>query len=228
MICVPSTRKGDDLKTAEMIKHDVEQELHWEPSICATKIGVSVNEGVVELNGHVGSLFEKWAAERAAQRVANVTSVASEIIVDLPFESERTDEDIALAGSNQLNWNSQVPSTIKLTVTKGWVTLQGIAEWQYQIEEATRVVRSLRGVKAVSSEIELKPLVSAMGVKSKIEDALKRDAQIEAKDISVETTGSLVTLRGHVRSWREREDAEHAAFAAPGVGSVSNLLTVAY
>ena len=216
------------MKTAETIKNNVEQELRWEPSVCATKIGVSVNEGVVELDGHVGSLYEKWAAERAALRVVDVTSVASEIIVDLPFESERTDEDIASAAANHLNWNSQVPDTIKLKVSKGWVTLQGAAEWQYQKEEAARAVRSLRGVKAVLNEIELKPTVSTTGVKIKIEDALKRDAQIEAKDITVETSGAMVTLRGRVHSWREHDDAEHAAFSAPGVGSVPNLLTVSY
>ena len=216
------------MKTAETIKNNVEQELRWEPSVCATKIGVSVNEGVVELDGHVGSLYEKWAAERAALRVVDVTSVASEIIVDLPFESERSDEDIASAAANHLTWNSQVPDTIKLKVSNGWITLQGTAEWQYQKEEAARAVRSLRGVKAVSNEIELKPTVHTTDIKVKIEDALKRDAQIEAKDIAVETSGALVTLRGRVHSWREYDDAERAAFSAPGVGSVSNLLTVSY
>ena len=196
--------------------------------MCATKIGVSVNNGVVELDGHVGSLFEKWAAERAALRVADVTSVASEIIVDLPFESERTDEDIASAAANHLNWNSQVPATVKISVSNGWITLQGTAEWQFQKEEAARSVRSLRGVKAVSNDIALKPTVSPEGLKVTIEEALKRDAQIEAKDITVETSGALVILRGHVHSWREHDDAEHAAFSAPGVGSVSNLLTVSY
>jgi osmotically-inducible protein OsmY len=216
------------VKTAETIKNNVEQELRWEPSVCATKIGVSVDEGVVELDGHVGSLYEKWAAERAALRVVDVTSVASEIIVDLPFESERSDEDIASAAANHLTWNSQVPDTIKLKVSNGWITLQGTAEWQYQKEEAARAVRSLRGVKAVSNEIELKPTVHTTDIKVKIEDALKRDAQIEAKDIAVETSGALVTLRGRVHSWREYDDAERAAFSAPGVGSVSNLLTVSY
>ena len=195
------------MKTAETIKNNVEQELGWEPSVCATKIGVSVNNGVVELDGHVGSLYEKWAAERAALRVVDVTSVASEIVVDLPFESERTDEDIASAAANHLSWNSQVPDTIKASVSHGWITLQGAAEWQYQKEEAARAVRSLRGVKAVLNEIELKPTVSSMGVKIKIEDALKRDAQIEAKDITVETSGNMVRLRGHVHTWNEREDA---------------------
>ena len=216
------------MKTAEMIKTDVEQELRWEPSVCATKIGVSVNAGVVELDGHVGSVYEKWAAERAALRVANVTAVASEIIVDLPFESERTDEDIASAASSHFTWNHLVPDTIKLTVSKGRVTLLGNAEWHYQKEEAERVVRSLRGVKFVINEIELKPTASAAGVKIKIEDALKRDAVIEAKNVTVETSGNAFTLTGHVHSWKEREDAEYAAFAAPGVSSVSNLLTIRY
>ena len=216
------------MKTAETIKNNVEKELRWEPSVCATKIGVSVNNGVVELDGHVGSLYEKWAAERAALRVVDVTSVASEIIVDLPFESERTDEDIASAAANHLNWNSQVPDNIKVKVSNGWITLQGTAEWQYQKEEAARAVRSLRGVKAVLNEIELKPTVSTTDIKIKIEDALERDAQIEAKDITVETSGALVTLRGRVHSWREHDYAEHAAFSAPGVGGVSNLLTVSY
>jgi len=216
------------MKTAEMIKTDVEQELRWEPSVCATKIGVSVNAGVVELDGHVGSVYEKWAAERAALRVANVTAVASEIIVDLPFESERTDEDIASAASSHFTWNHLVPDTIKLTVSKGRVTLLGNAEWHYQKEEAERVVRSLRGVKFVMNDIVLKPTASAAGVKIKIEDALKRDAVIEAKNVTVETSGNAVTLTGHVHSWKEREDAEYAAFAAPGVSSVSNLLTIRY
>ena len=216
------------MRTAEAIKEDVEQKLRWEPSVCATKIGVSVNNGVVELDGHVGSLYEKWAAERAALRVVNVTSVASEIIVDLPFESERTDEDIASAAGNILIWNFLVPDTIKATVSEGWVTLVGTAEWQFQKEEAARAIRSLRGVISVVNEVELKPTVSAAGVKIKIEDALKRDAQIESKDITVETSGTMVTLRGRVHSWRERNDAEHAAFAAPGVSGVSNLITIAY
>jgi len=113
-------------------------------------------------------------------------------------------------------------------VSKGRVTLQGNAEWHYQKEEAERVVRSLRGVKFVINEIELKPTASAAGVKIKIEDALKRDAVIEAKNVTVETSGNAVTLTGHVHSWKEREDAEYAAFAAPGVSSVSNLLTIRY
>jgi osmotically-inducible protein OsmY len=210
------------------LKNDVEQELRWEPSVCADKIGVSVNKGVVELDGHVGSFYEKWAAERAALRVFNVTAVASEIVVDLPFESKRSDEDIALAASNQLTWNFQTPKTIKAMVANGWVTLTGTAEWQYQRVEAERVVRSLLGVKNVVNEIVLTPKATAVEVKLKIENAFKRDAQIDSDKISVEAVGNMVTLRGKVHSWTEREDAEYAAFAAPGVASVSNLIEVNY
>ena len=175
-----------------------------------------------------GSWYEKWAAERAALRVVNVTSIASEIIVDLPFASERPDEDIARAATNNLTWNLQVPDTIKVKVDHGWVTLQGVAEWQFQREEAERVVRSLHGVKAVVNQIELKPKVSAAGVKIKIENALKRDAQIDSDNITVEAAGNIVTLSGHVHSWTERQDAEHAAFGAPGVASVKNFITISH
>jgi len=146
---------------------------------------------------------------------------------DKPFDHECTRFAVGEC-INHLNWNLQVPNTIKLAVSKGLVTLQGTAAWQYQKEETARVVRSLRGGKEVSDGIALKPTLSAVGVKIKIEEALKRDAQIEAKDIAVDAVGNAVTLRGHVHSLREREDAEHAAFAAPGVGRVNNLLTVTF
>lgn len=216
------------MNMAETLRNDVEQELRWDPSVCAEKIGVSVNDGVVELDGHVGSLFQKWAAERAALRVVNVTSVASEIIVDLPVDDARSDADIAYAAASHLTWNTQTPDTIKVTVSDGWVTLTGTAEWHFQKEEAERVIRSLSGVTAVVNEIELKPKANALNVKIKIEDALRRDAQIDSNTITVETAGASVTLRGSVHSWRERKDAEHAAFGAPGVASVVNLLTVAF
>jgi osmotically-inducible protein OsmY len=202
--------------------------LRWEPSVHAEQIGVSVKNGVVELDGHVGSFYEKWGAERAALRVANVKSIASEITVDLSSTSARTDEDIARAATNQLTWNYSVPDTIKVKVADGWVSLHGSAEWQYQREEAARVIRPLLGVKGISNEIQLKPKVSAMGVKDKIEEALKRDAQIDSDNITVEAAGNIVTLRGSVHSWRERQDAEHAAFAAPGVASVANLIEIGY
>jgi len=214
------------MKSAQLLQHDVEEALLFEPSVRAEKIGVSVNNGVVELDGHVDSFYEKWAVEDAALRVANVSSIASEIIVDLPFDSKRTDEDIALAATNQLTWNIQVPDTIKIMVADGQVTLEGTAQWRYQKQEAERCLRSLLGVRNVINEIEIKPKVSVADVKAKIEDALKRDAQIESDQIYVETSGNTVTLRGSVGSWSQRRDAEHAAFDAPGVAYVQNLIEI--
>ena len=214
------------MKNDEQLKSDVEQELRWEPSVRAEQIGVSVKNGVVELDGHVDSYYEKWAAERAAMRVSNAKAVASEIKVELPSSATRTDEDIARTAVNHLEWNSSVPDTVKVQVTEGCVMLKGTTEWQYQREEAERAVRPLKGVKWVSNEITVTPKVSAVDVKVKIENALKRNAETDAKHITVETSDGNVTLRGYVSSWSEREEAEHAAWAAPGVTKVNDLILI--
>ncbi|HXI39323.1 MAG TPA: BON domain-containing protein [Bryobacteraceae bacterium] len=214
------------MKNDVHLKNDVEQELRWDPSVHAEQIGVSVKNGVVELDGHVDSYYEKWAAERVVMRVAAVKAVASELKVELPASGSRTDEDIARTAMNHLEWNYSVPGTVKVKVTKGSVTLQGTAEWQYQREEAERAVRSLMGVKGVFNEITLKPRVSAERVKAKIEEALKRNAEIDASHIRVETSNGTVILHGDVRSWAEREEAERAAYAAPGVTKVEDQITI--
>ena len=181
----------------------------------------------MELDGHVSSYYEKWGAERAAMRVAGVRSIASEIKVDLPGEGALTDEDIARTAAEHLTTILLVPETVKVKVTEGVVTLSGIVNWQYQSDEAERVVRPLKGVKVVVNDINVKPAVNTAVVKADIQDALKRNAAIDSSNITVETFGSTVTLRGQVRSWAEREQAEDAAWNAPGVSEVKNDITIA-
>ena len=215
-------------RTAEQLQIDVEQELRWEPSVHSEQIGVSVRNGVVELDGHVSSFYEKWGAERAASRVSNASAIASEIIVDIPVGDVRSDEDIAVNGNNQMEWNSLIPDTVKLKVSDGWVTINGTAEWQYQRDEAQRIFGSLLGVKGVTNEIQLKPKLTATDIRVKLEEALRRDAQLEWQSIEVQALGGAVTLRGHVHSWIQYQEAEHVAFRSPGVSSVTNLLEIRY
>lgn len=209
------------------IQQDVLAELKWEAQLQPNEIGVTVKDGVVTLTGYVDSYLKKWAAEDAAHRVRGVTAVANDIEVRLPSTSERTDADIAAAAVRALEWDAFLDvDNIQVTVSKGWVTLQGEVEWQYQKEDAERVVRRLTGVKGVTNAITVKPKLSAHELKEKIEDALVRNAQIDAEHIRVETQGSKVILKGTVHSWAEREAAARAAWSAPGVTSVENQITV--
>ena len=210
------------------IKKEVEAELQWEPSLNAASIGVAVKDGIVTLTGRVSSYAEKMAAARAAARVSGVKAVANDIEIRLLPSDERTDEDIARAVANALAWNTSVPADgIKALVSDGWVTLEGAVEWYYQKEAAERAVRYLRGVKGVSNNIVVKPTVSANVVKAQIEAALKRSAELDAQRITVETRGDTVILRGTVRSWAERQEAERAAWATPGVAVLENHITIA-
>lgn len=214
------------MKTDKELRKDVEEELIWEPRVQEEQIGVSAKDGVVELDGEVGSYAEKVAAERAAMRVAGVQAVASEIkVVPTPANS-RSDEDIARAAMHGLNWNYSVPLGIKVQVSDGWVTLQGEVEWQFQRDEAEHTVRVLSGVKGVIDDIVLKAKANAADVKAKIEKAFKRSAAVDASNIRVETFNGEVTLSGKVRSWAEREEAENATWAAPGVTRVQDTITV--
>jgi osmotically-inducible protein OsmY len=200
-------------------------ELRWDPSVPATEIGVVVKDGVVTLTGTVDTYMKKWRAEEVAHRVNGVIAVANEIQVR--SIGERTDSDIAAAALHALSWNSTIPQgKVHVTVDKGWITLKGDVEWQYQRQEAERVVRRLLGVKGVSNLITVKPAATPSDLKRKIEDALVRNAQVDAERITVEVRGNKAVLKGKVRSWAEREEAERVAWLAPGITSVDNQISL--
>jgi len=214
--------------TDKEIQQAVLRELEWEPQVKSTEIGVAVKDGIVTLTGFVDSYSKKYHAERAAQRVFGVKAVVNDLEVKLPFSMERTDEDIARAAVQALESRITVPEDkIKVTVRNGWITLEGDVEWKFQREAAESAVRHLAGVKGVTDLITIKARVSPANVKAKIEDALKRTIEEDAKRITVETTNSTVILRGTVHSWFERQEAERAAWRAPGVTKVEDLITVA-
>jgi osmotically-inducible protein OsmY len=215
------------MKSDFELKDDVERELIWEPAVNATHIGVTVKNYIVTLTGHVPSYAEKYAAERAAKRVYGVKAVANELDVKLPGSSKRTDEDIAAACIGALRAHASVPEDkLKVVVNNGWVTLEGQVEWQYQRIAAENAVRYLTGVTGVSNNIKVTTQATASEVKDKIEQALKRSAEVDARRISVEATDGKVILRGNVRSWAEKDEAQRAAWAAPGVTAVDNEISV--
>jgi osmotically-inducible protein OsmY len=218
-----------ETRTDAQIQADVLAELKWEPRVQPNEIGVIVKDGVVTLTGTVDSYTKRWAAEDAAHRVRGVKAVANDIEVRLSKGDERTDADIAAAAVRALEWDAFVPiDKLDVTVSKGWVTLKGEVEWQYQKDDAERVVRRLVGVKGVTNLIALKSRPTPAEVKKKIEEALLRTAIDDAKRITVEVVGSKVILKGTVRSWAEKEEAARQAWAAPGVTSVDNQITISF
>lgn len=213
--------------TDRELQEHVQQALDWEPSIDPAEIGVSVDDGVVTLRGDVKTYAEKAAAERVALGLFSVKAVANDLNVRLHDGQQRTDTDIAQAVVAALRWNTFVPDEqVSVAVSNGWVTLKGHVEWEYQRAAAASAIRYLSGVRGVSNTISVKPQVSVPDVKAKIEAALRRSAEVDARRINVAVADGKVTLTGNVHSWFERNEARQAAWAAPGVREVEDHIAV--
>jgi len=219
--------KTNDLKTDAELKADVIEALKWEPSIEVEEIEVAARHGIVTLMGSVPYFAAKGSAERATRRVQGVKGIADELDVRRVGVHNRRDPDIAEAAVNVLAWHVWVPDTVLATVDNGWVTLTGHVAWEYERNAAEQAVKYLSGVTGVDNEIEIRPTVEPRAVKAAIETALRRDAQIDAENIEVLSKGSKITLSGTTHSWSERDEAESAAWSAPGVTAVQNDLAVA-
>jgi osmotically-inducible protein OsmY len=215
------------MKSDSEIERDVREELKWDPDLNAEDIAVSVKDGVVTLAGFTHSYTDRLEAEAAAKRVAGVHAVANDIEVRLPAIDQRPDPDIARDAVAALK--SQLPISyekLKVIVKGGWITLEGTEEWQYQKTTAESAVRKIKGVKGVTNLIQLKPAIEPTGIQRKIQEAFKRSAEVDADRITVEAKGSEVILKGTVRSWIEREEAERVAWSAPGVTHVEDRIVV--
>ena len=215
------------MKSDSEIERDVREELKWEPHLDAADIAVAVKNGVVTLAGFTKSYTDRLEAELAAKRVAGVHAVANDIEVRLPAIDQRPDPDIARDAVVALK--SELPIShdrIKIIVKDGWITLEGAVEWQYQKTTAETAVRRVKGVKGVTSVIAVKPKVEPSELQRKIMEAFKRNAEVDANRITVEAHGSEVILKGTVRSWIEREEAERVAWSAPGITRVEDRIVV--
>jgi osmotically-inducible protein OsmY len=215
------------MKSDSEIERDVREELKWDPDLDAEDIAVSVKNGVVTLAGFTRSYTDRLEAEAAAKRVAGVLAVANDIEVRLPAIDQRPDPDIARDAVASLK--SELPIShdkIKVIAKDGWITLEGAVEWQYQKTTAENTVRKVKGVKGVTNVIMVKPKVEPSDLKRKIQEAFKRNAEVDANRITVETNGSEVVLKGTVRSWIERDEAERVAWSAPGITKVDDRIVV--
>lgn len=217
------------MKTDSQIQKDVQAELKWHPFLKASEIGVAVKNGVVTLSGMVDTYAKKRAAERVAKRVEGVKAIAEDIVVALFPGAANGDAGLATAVVNTLKWHSAVADDkIKIKVEDGWVTLDGTAEWGFQKEAAENAIENLQGVKGVTNNIEVTTLVDPSDVKKQIAQAFHRSATIDSNNIIIESVGSKVILKGKVRSFAESDEAEHAAWQAPGVRKVENNLRIEY
>ena len=224
---MPLLFRREDAMTDRHLQEQVQNALDWEPSVDAADIGVSVENGVVTLRGDVKTYAEKAAAERVALKVYGVKAVANDVNVRLGDGEQRTDTDIAQAVLAALRWNTMVPKDkVTVAVANGWVTLAGTVDWEYQRQAAANAIRYLAGVRGVVNTVAIKPHVSVGDVKGKIENALKRSAEVDARRINVAVSDGTVTLSGNVHAWFERDEARRAAWSAPGVRAVDDRIAV--
>jgi osmotically-inducible protein OsmY len=214
------------MKNDRQLQKDIIAALAYSPAIAAEHIGVAVQDGVVTLNGAVSSYAEKYAAERACFRVQGVKAVADSLEVKLPGTHLRSDTDIARAAADALAWNVLVPATVQVSVEKGRVILRGHVDWDFQRNAAEKALRTLTGITGLINHISIEKSIEPLAVKKKIEEALQRTAEDDARNIAVEITGSKVILTGTVQSLAEGEDVKWAAWAVPGVSDVESRLQI--
>ena len=215
------------MKTDIQIQKDVMEELKWQPSLIASEIGVAVKNGIVTLSGQLDAYSKKILAENAARKVAGVKVIAEDIQIGVSVAFNKTDAEIAKAIIHALQWHTAVPEEkIKIKVENGNVTLEGMLEWEYQRDNARLAVENITGVCSVLNLITVRPTITASDIEEKISSAYHRSATIDSAEITAKVTGSRVTLRGKVRSSTEKEDAEKAAWNAPGVTSVESKIEI--
>jgi len=213
--------------TQNTLQKDILDELQWEPSLDSSRIGISIEKGVAVLTGHVRNLVERSIAERAAKRVRGVSAIANELVVDLDRLAARDDADIASAAVQAMQWNVMVPhNRVQVSVSNGCITLEGEVGFGYQRTAAENTVEQLTGVKSVVNRLRVSPSIAPIDLRRKLHAALHRYARVEAEGIHADVEGSRVVLRGKVHSWAERDIVQDAAWAAPGVAEVDNLLTI--